>query len=59
MFQDYFLLHFLFNFLRLLFVWSFGSMFQDFSSFSQHFPSIRTAIQDFEGVPIEARFEPT
>ena len=33
MFQDYFLLHFLFNILRLLFV-SFGSMFQGFSSIS-------------------------
>ena len=33
MFQDYFLLHFLFNVLRLLFL-LFGSMFQDFSSLS-------------------------
>ena len=33
MFQDYFLLHFLFNVLRLQFL-LFGSMFQDFSSLS-------------------------
>ena len=33
MFQNYFLLHFLFNILRLLFL-LFGSMFQDFSSLS-------------------------
>ena len=44
MFQDYFLLHFLFNVLRLLFV-SFALMFQDFSSLSHtkfflHFHSI-------------------
>ena len=45
MFQDYFLLHFLFNVLRLLFV-SFALMFQDFSSLSHtnffflHFHSV-------------------
>ena len=33
MFQDFFLLHFLFNVLRLIFI-LFGSMFQDFSSLS-------------------------
>ena len=46
MFQDYLLLHFLFNVLRLLFI-SFDSMFQDFSSLSHTQKTICISIHHF------------